>query len=302
MKFATFRPAPSDQAVLGVETPSGEFLNLTAAAAVLGTGIPGSMAQLIEGGAVALQAVSEAMADPRVNGLLHAPGGMVFLPPVRPGKNVFCVGRNYREHIIEGNRANGRPENQFPEAIEFFTKPPTALVGHRAEVLRHAAITNSLDYEVELAIVIGKAGANIREEDALQHVFGYTVVNDITARDLQKRHGQWFKGKGLDTTCPVGPVITHHSAIADPNQLALSLTVNGEVRQQHNTNDMIFSVQRIIAELSIGMTLEPGDIISTGTPQGVGFAMTPPACLQAGDVVRATVQGIGTLENRVVAG
>jgi len=302
MKFATFLPAQSRQPSLGVETPSGDFLDLTAAAAVLGPVIPGSMAQLIRGGAAAIQAVAEALASPRVNGLLQARDSLTFLPPIRTGKNVFCVGRNYREHIIEGNRANGRPENQFPEAIEFFTKPPTALVGHQGAVLRHEAITNSLDYEVELAIVIGKGGANIREEDALQHVFGYTVVNDITARDLQKRHGQWFKGKGLDTSCPVGPVITHHSAIADPNQLELSLTVNGEQRQRHNTNDMIFSVQRIIAELSIGMTLEPGDIISTGTPQGVGFAMTPPACLQAGDVVRATVQGIGTLENRIVGG
>lgn len=302
MKFATFLPAQSRQPSLGVEMPSGDFFDLTAASALLGSAVPGAMAELIDGGAAAIAAVAEAMADARASGLLHARDSLTFLPPIRTGKNVFCVGRNYREHIIEGNRANGRPENQFPEAIEFFTKPPTALVGHQAEVLRHAHITNSLDYEVELAIVIGKRGANIREEDALGHVFGYTVVNDITARDLQKRHGQWFKGKGLDTTCPVGPVITHHSAIADPNQLALSLTVNGELRQQHNTNDMIFTVQRIIAELSIGMTLEPGDIISTGTPQGVGFAMTPPACLQVGDVVRATVQGVGTLENRIVAG
>ena len=228
MKFASFKPAHSGQPALGVELPSGDFLNLTDAAATAGLGIPGSMAELIAGGAAAIEAVSRALADPRVNGLVHARDTLSFLPPIRTGKNIFCVGRNYREHIIEGNRANGRPEHQFPEAIEFFTKPPTALVGHQGNVLRHQGITQSLDYEVELAIVIGQGGANIKEENALQHVFGYTVVNDITARDLQKRHGQWFKGKGLDTTCPVGPVITHHSAIEDPNHLALDLTVNGQ--------------------------------------------------------------------------
>jgi 2-keto-4-pentenoate hydratase/2-oxohepta-3-ene-1,7-dioic acid hydratase in catechol pathway len=224
-----------------------------------------------------------------------------ILAPLRMTKNVFCVGRNYREHIIEGNLARGRPADAFPEAIEFFSKPPTAVVGHRAQVCRYADLTDSLDYEAELAIVIGKRGRNIARVHALDHVFGYTIVNDITARNLQQRHGQWLKGKGLDTTCPMGPVVAHHSAIADANNLQVSLTLNGELRQSDNTSSMIFSIETIIEQLSSGMTLEPGDVIATGTPKGVGFAMTPPSCLSVGDVVSATVQHIGTLTNTITA-
>ncbi len=221
------------------------------------------------------------------------------LPPLTMTKNVFCVGRNYRDHIIEGNLARGRPANTFPEAIEFFSKPPTAVVGHGASVHRYAELTDTLDYEVELAIVIGKRGKDISSDDALNHVFGYTVVNDITARNLQQRHGQWLKGKGLDTTCPMGPVVVHHSAIENPNKLDVSLTLNGELRQSDNTASMIFSVQTIIEQLSAGMTLEAGDVIATGTPKGVGYAMTPPSCLKVGDVVSATVQHVGTLTNTI---
>jgi 2-keto-4-pentenoate hydratase/2-oxohepta-3-ene-1,7-dioic acid hydratase in catechol pathway len=225
-----------------------------------------------------------------------------ILPPVATtGRNIFNVGRNYRDHIIEGNLANGRPANAFPAAIEFFTKPRTALVGHRANVLRHANLTNSLDYEVELAIVIGKQGRDIPVERAHEYVFGYTILNDITARDLQRLHGQWFKGKSLDTTCPLGPVLTHASAIANPDELVLELDVDGEERQNDNTNSMIFNVATVIAQLSAGMTLLPGDVIATGTPKGVGFAQTPPRCLQVGQTVRARIQGIGELTNTVVA-
>ncbi|MGO2579101.1 MAG: fumarylacetoacetate hydrolase family protein [Halomonas sp.] len=224
-----------------------------------------------------------------------------ILPPVRVTKNIYCVGRNYRDHIIEGNIANGRPANKFPEAIEFFSKPPTTVVGHGANICRHAKLTNSLDYEVELAIVIGKRGVNIKRADALDHVFGYTIINDITARDLQKRHGQWLKGKSLDTTCPMGPVVVHHSVVDNPNQLNIGLAVNDEERQNESTSSMIFSIETIIEQLSAGLTLEPGDIIATGTPKGVGFAMSPPRCLEVGDVVSAWVEGIGTLTNKIVA-
>lgn len=223
------------------------------------------------------------------------------LPPLQMTKNVFCVGRNYREHIIEGNLARGRPANTFPEAIEFFSKPPTAVIGHGANVRRYADLTDSLDYEVELAIVIGRRGTNISREDALQYVFGYTIVNDITARNLQQLHGQWLKGKSLDTTCPMGPVVVHCAAVENANNLDVSLTVNGELRQADNTSSMIFSIETIIEQLSAGLTLEPGDVIATGTPKGVGFAMTPPRCLNIGDVVSATVQHIGTLTNTIAA-
>lgn len=219
-----------------------------------------------------------------------------FAAPIPfPRKNIFCVGRNYKAHIIEGNVARGRDPNDFPKALELFTKPPTAVVGHKAVVSRHADITDLLDYEVELAIVIGKLGRDIPVERAYEHVFGYTIVNDITARDLQARHGQWFKGKSLDGTCPIGPVVVLKSVIDDPNNLNLSLSVNGEVRQSANTSDMLFDVAHVISEVSAGMTLEPGDIIATGTPSGVGLALTPPRSLQPGDVLSARIDHIGEL-------
>lgn len=301
MKFLTYENKKTGLISLGIQIDEQTIYDVTSASAAGQIqDVPTDLWALIQEGDDAVARLGQASKAPEAEAFFVNLQDAVFHPPVRPFKNVFCVGRNYREHIIEGNLANGRPPHQFPEAIEFFTKPPTALLRHGGSIPRREALTASLDYEVELAIVIGRRGIDIPEADALDYVFGYTIVNDVTARDLQKRHGQWFKGKSLDATCPIGPVITHRSAIANPNNLDLSLEVNGEVRQRHNTNDMIFSVQRIIAELSAGMTLEPGDIIATGTPQGVGFAMTPPRCLQVGDFVSARIEGIGALENRVV--
>ncbi len=232
----------------------------------------------------------------QADALIYAAQDLCILAPIpNPSKNIFCVGRNYRAHIVEGNLARGRAADEFPKALEFFSKPPTTVVGHQALVSRHAAHTKMLDYEVELGIVIGKEGRDISPEDALDYVFGYTVINDITARDLQALHGQWFKGKSLDGTCPIGPVVTLKTAIADPNALDLELEVSGELRQSANTSDMLFDVSHIIAQLSAGMTLEPGDIIATGTPSGVGFAMQPPRSLEPGDVIKARIAAIGEL-------
>lgn len=304
MKLLSF--LADDQPRLGMLTEDDRIIDLTellrsepdhGLAAV-----PSNVNELIDLGPEAFSRVRQIVADKGVAAQNPpALADVKVLPPLRMTKNVYCVGRNYREHIIEGNIANGRPANAFPEAIEFFSKPPTAVVGHGANVRRHGDLTESLDYEVELAIVIGKRGANIKREDAMDHVFGYTIVNDITARDLQKRHGQWLKGKSLDTTCPMGPVVAHRSLIKDPNNLTVSLAVNGEERQNENTSSMIFTVETIIEQLSAGLTLEPGDVIATGTPKGVGFAMTPPRCLEVGDVVSAHVEHIGTLINTVVA-
>ena len=232
----------------------------------------------------------------QADALIYAAQDLCILAPIpNPSKNIFCVGRNYPAHIVEGNLARGRAADEFPKALEFFSIPPTTVVGHQALVSRHAAHTKMLDYEVELGIVIGKEGRDISPEDALDYVFGYTVINDITARDLQALHGQWFKGKSLDGTCPIGPVVTLKTAIADPNALDLELEVNGELRQSANTSDMLFDVSHIIAQLSAGMTLEPGDIIATGTPSGVGFAMQPPRSLEPGDVIKARIAAIGEL-------
>lgn len=305
MKFLTFTHPGSNAPCLGVQLPDGRILNLSAARAALPAAqaarIPATMLELIATQDEAVAAIGALLPAPEAQSYVLGADQVTYLPPLLPQRNVFCVGRNYREHIIEGNIANGRPANSFPEAIEFFTKPPTAVVAHGAPVLRHAALTQSLDYEVELAIVIGKDGANIPEDRALSHVFGYTIVNDVTARDLQRRHGQWFKGKSLDTSCPLGPVILHHTAVANPNALQLGLRVNGETRQEANTAEMIFTVQAIVAQLSAGMTLKAGDVIATGTPKGVGYAAIPPRCLQVGDTMTAWVEGIGELCNTVVA-
>jgi 2-keto-4-pentenoate hydratase/2-oxohepta-3-ene-1,7-dioic acid hydratase in catechol pathway len=219
-------------------------------------------------------------------------------PIPSPRKNVFCVGRNYVDHVKEGYRARGT-EVKLPEYPQFFTKPRTAVIGAGATIPLHANVTSVLDYEVELALVIGRGGVNIPADKALDHIFGFTIINDVTGRDVQRRHDQWFKGKGLDGTCPMGPWVVERGDISDPQALDISLSVNGEVRQNSNTAHMIFPIARIISELSLGLTLEPGDVIATGTPSGVGYAMTPPCPLKAGDVVTCSIAEIGTLENRV---
>jgi 2-keto-4-pentenoate hydratase/2-oxohepta-3-ene-1,7-dioic acid hydratase in catechol pathway len=214
----------------------------------------------------------------------------LLAPILAPGRNVFCLGRNYADHAAERGAA-------VPEHPVYFTKPGTAVVGPGDEVVHHAA-TKELDYEVELAVVIGVGGKDIPRAEALGHVFGYTVINDVTARDLQKRHNQWFKGKSLDTFCPMGPVLVTADELPDPQALAISLRVNGQLRQQSHTSKMIFPVAQCIEVLSQSMTLLPGDIIATGTPDGVGAATGN--FLKPGDRIEAEVEGIGVLANKVV--
>jgi 2-keto-4-pentenoate hydratase/2-oxohepta-3-ene-1,7-dioic acid hydratase in catechol pathway len=249
---------------------------------------------LIEAGPDGLAAARAAAARPAD----LAVGSWRLGPPLpQARKNIFCVGRNYSEHIAEGARA----QNIAIAATEvpvFFTKPPTAIRGPGDEVPIFPHVSTKVDYEVELAVVIGKAGRDIPSERAFEHVFGYTIMNDVTARDVQRRHGnQWFKGKGLDGSAPTGPWIVTADEIADPHALGIRLSVNGELRQNGNTRDMIFDIPTLIASLSEGLTLEPGDIIATGTPSGVGYAMEPPRFLVHGDRVVCEVDGIGQLEN-----
>ena len=214
----------------------------------------------------------------------------LLAPIPHPARNVFCLGRNYADHAAERGAA-------VPEHPVYFTKPGTAVVGPGDDVVHHA-VTSELDYEVELTAVIGTAGRDISRADALKHVFGYTIINDVTARDLQKRHTQWFKGKSLDTFCPMGPVLVTADEIPDPQALNIAMRVNGQVRQSSNTGKMIFPVDQCIEVLSLAMTLLPGDIIATGTPDGVGAATGN--FLKAGDRMEAEVEKIGVLANRVV--
>ncbi|WP_431281839.1 fumarylacetoacetate hydrolase family protein [Humitalea sp. 24SJ18S-53] len=225
-------------------------------------------------------------------------GAKLLAPIPRPAKNVFCVGRNYQAHINEGLKARGAPPAPPPALPEFFTKPPTAVIGPDEPTL-HFPINTAMDYEVELVLIIGTTGRDIVQADALKHIFGYTVGNDVTARRLQRAHGQWFKGKGLDKSCPLGPWIVTADAL-DPMDLQLTMTVNGELRQDSRTSNMIFPIPSIIEHLSAGLTLEAGDIVMTGTPHGVGYAMDPPQHLKAGDKMEAYVEGIGTLRTPVI--
>jgi 2-keto-4-pentenoate hydratase/2-oxohepta-3-ene-1,7-dioic acid hydratase in catechol pathway len=216
-----------------------------------------------------------------------------------PRKNVILLGVNYKEHIEEGARARSI-ELKYPEAPVFFTKPATAVIGHLGKVVHHKA-TEKLDYEVELAVVMGKKGRDIPKDKVYDYIFGYTICLDMTARDLQRKHGQWFKGKSLDTYCPLGPWIVHKSALPDPQNLRLVCRVNGEVMQDDKTSNMIFDIPTTIESLSQGMTLEPGEIVSTGTPSGVGFARVPPFFLKPGDKVEADIEGIGVLQVEIAA-
>ena len=220
-------------------------------------------------------------------------------PIPHPRKNIVCLGLNYISHAKESAQARGR-EFKIPEAPVFFTKAPTSVNGPNDPIPWDPSITAQLDYETELGVVVGVAGRNISRADALDHVFGYTIINDISARDIQKTHLQWFKGKSLDGSCPMGPVIVTADEFGDPQAKKLALRVNGVEKQSSTTAKMIFSVDVIIESLSRGMTLEAGDIIATGTPEGVGLGRTPPEFLADGDVIETEVEGIGILRNRVV--
>ncbi|MBV9332976.1 MAG: fumarylacetoacetate hydrolase family protein [Candidatus Eremiobacteraeota bacterium] len=237
----------------------------------------------------------------------HAPDELVPLSgatldaPVRPERNVFCVGRNYLEHAREGARAAGR-ELRLPKVPTFFTKAPTAIAAPGAELSLQARVSSEYDFEAELAVVIGARCKDVSESEALHVVFGYTALNDVTARDLQREHGQWFKGKSLDSTCPMGPWIVTPDEVGDPGRLEITLHRNGAEKQHGNTAKMIFPVARLIAELSKGMTLLPGDVIATGTPEGVGFARNPPEFLTDGDSLDVWIEKIGHLTNTISIG
>ena len=224
-----------------------------------------------------------------------------LLAPVAELKRpVIAVGLNYKKHSDEGARKHGqRKVGVYPENPVFFCKWPGSHNGPEGEIVHHG-FTQELDYECELVVVIGKQGVNIPKDQAMDHVYGYTIINDVSARDVQRRHGQWFKGKGLDTFGPMGPWIVTKDEVGDGNSLTVQTRVNGQSRQSSNTNDMIFDIATIISVLSEGFTLYPGELIATGTPEGVGFAMDPPGVLKVGDVVECEIENIGVLRNRVV--
>jgi 2,4-diketo-3-deoxy-L-fuconate hydrolase len=284
MRFISFVSAGSDAAPRAGILESGERLRPLRSGISLGEliGLP----------------PAERAAQVRSAGEPIALRDVRLVAPLRPNKNVFCVGRNYLAHAEEGARARGQ-ELKLPDVPTFFTKAPTAIAGPDETLELDPTLSSQYDWEAELAVVIGTRCRDVAEKDALQVVFGYTCLNDVTARDLQKAHVQWFKGKSLDHTCPLGPWIVEASEIPDPQRLEIALTVNGVQKQRSNTSKMIFPVRSVIASLSRGLTLEPGDVIATGTPEGVGFARTPPEFLADGDVMEITIEGVGKLRNAV---
>ncbi len=222
-----------------------------------------------------------------------------YLPPVeRPSKNILCLGWNYAEHAEESQAVRGRKASP-PGDLIVFTKAPTSVTGPYATVRVPCEFTDQLDWEVELGVVIGRRGRRIDPAEALDYVFGYTVINDLSARDVQFRHRQYFLGKSFDGACPLGPYIVTAETIPDCQNLELRCWVNGELKQHASTASQIFPVREVIAVLSRWMTLEPGDIIATGTPAGVGFARRPPQFLQHGDRVTCEIDGIGRIENTI---
>ncbi|WP_088347227.1 MULTISPECIES: fumarylacetoacetate hydrolase family protein [Rhodomicrobium] len=225
----------------------------------------------------------------------------LLAPIPHPARNIFCVGKNYLDHAREfagsGYEAGAVKGAEIDEYPAVFTKPASTVIATGDIVSLHPHVTSAVDYEVELTLVIGKGGHDIPAERAYEHIWGYTIVNDVTARDRQRNHKQWFMGKALDTFCPMGPWITTADEV-DPENLDVKCWVNGELRQNANTRDLIFNIPTLIATISAGLTLEPGDLIATGTPAGVGLGFNPPKFLKAGDEVSMSITGLGTLTNR----
>lgn len=290
MKLVTYSKLPSGTPRPGILLDDKRILE-----------IPGyaSMLDVIRGGPKALAHVkSLAAGSHNASGTTSLSEVRLHAPIPRPQKNVFCVGWNYLEHFEEGAKKL-EEKRELPKHPVFFSKAPTAVNDPTGTIPFDAGISTSLDWEVELGVIIGTTGKNIQEADAMKHIFGYTVVNDVTWRDIQRRHGgQWHKGKSLDGTCPMGPAILLAEGV-DPTNLKLSCRVNGVTKQDSNTKFLYFKIERLIRELSEGMTLEAGDIISTGTPEGVGFARTPPEFLKAGDLLETEIEGIGILRNPI---
>jgi 2-keto-4-pentenoate hydratase/2-oxohepta-3-ene-1,7-dioic acid hydratase in catechol pathway len=259
--------------------------------------LPSSMLELVQAGPGALDQARK-FAD-SAKERIPVSQAKLMAPIPRPLKNVFCLGLNYAEHVAEGGRALGE-QRELPRYPVFFTKPPTSVIGHEDEFIFDPKISDKVDWEVELTLIIGRTGKNIRADEALDYVFGYTVGNDISIRDRQRSHGQWFKGKGFDRAAPMGPVVVTTDEIPDPQSLNIALRVNGVTKQDSNTRHMIFNVRQCIESLSEGLTLEAGDLIMTGTPDGVGFARTPPEYVKQGDVMEAEIERIGILRTPVV--
>ena len=302
MRLITYRTHAAAAARLGAIVDD-LVIDLQALGEHAGQAIPGDMLAFIDLGPHAVVSTSTLLASYRGKWPLGVALPLVnadLLAPIpRPRKNVFGIGLNYVEHVAESSRSLDTSK-ELPKQPVIFSKPPTTVIGPGDAVQHNKEITQQLDWEVELAAIIGTRATRVTEADALKHVFGYSLMVDISARDC-RRAGQWIYSKGQDTFAPFGPVIVTADEIPDPQVLDLGLKVNGVVKQQSNTRHMLFKVNTLIADISAGITLEPGDIIATGTPEGVGAGRTPQEWLWPGDVIDCYVERVGSLRNPVVA-
>ncbi len=298
MRLVTYQPLNTQELRTGIQTAKDELLDIAAEAAARGSSAKvATMLDIIAGGSATMTLLKEIEAAPKT-AAIGMNKVLLKAPIPRTSKNVFCVGWNYLEHFQEGATTlqDGR---EIPKWPVFFSKAPTAINGPYDVIPYDAAVSTQLDWEVELGVILGTGGKNISEADAMKHVFGYTVINDVTWRDIQRRHGgQWDKGKSLDGTCPMGPCIVTADSL-DHTNLKVSCRINGVTKQDSNTKHLFFKVPRLIHDLSLGQTLEAGDVISTGTPEGVGFARTPPEWLKQDDLLETEVEGIGVMRNPI---
>jgi 2-keto-4-pentenoate hydratase/2-oxohepta-3-ene-1,7-dioic acid hydratase in catechol pathway len=299
MRFVTFSTSEQGPSILGLVVDGSTVIDLCRALAGTIT-VPERLIDYIAAGPALHESVRDAVAGAGAwpSDVAFPLADVTLRAPLRPGK-IVGVGLNYVEHVEESSRTLDTAK-ELPTRPVLFSKPGTAVVGPGEPIQHNGAMTQQLDWECELAVVMGQVARNVPEAQALDYVFGYSIVNDISARD-QRRSGQWFFSKGQDSYAPFGPMIVTTDEITDPHTLRLSLTVNGDQRQDGNSRHMLFKIPVLIADITSGVTLEPGDVIATGSPQGVGAAMDPPTFLQPGDVVACTIEGIGTLENPVVA-
>ena len=302
MRLVTYRANIEAEARLGALVDRF-VVDLARLGAAKGVALPSTMLEFIDLGPQAVTIASGLIADAKglfPIGVAVPAGNVKLLAPIpRPRKNVFGIGLNYTEHVAESAKSlDSSPD--LPRQPVIFSKPPTTVIGPDEPIWHNKEITQQLDWEVELGAIIGSTAKGVSREDALNYVFGYTVIVDMSARDC-RRAGQWIYSKGQDSYAPMGPCIVTADEIPDPQVLDLSLTVNGVQKQGSNTAKMLFKVDELIADISKGITLEPGDIIATGTPEGVGAGRDPQEWVWPGDVIVATVEGIGTLRHSVVA-
>ncbi len=300
MKLVTYRAGVEAPARLGV-LRDDRVIDVALLAAAFGEDLPDTMLDLIDAGAPTLAALRGLLAKSEMPpvGTSHALVNVRLLAPIpRPRKNIFGIGLNYVEHVEESARSLDTAKD-LPKQPVIFSKPPTTVIGPGEGIEHNSRLTRQLDWEVELAVIVGTTARRVGKAQALDHVFGYSVMIDVSARD-NRRAGQWIYSKGMDTFAPFGPCITTADEIPDPQVLDLWLTVNGVEKQRSNTRHMLFKVNDLISDISQGITLEPGDIIASGTPQGVGAGRDPQEWLWPGDVVVASVEGIGTIRHPVV--